>query len=275
MQPGQQKISQFDEVTSAQSGDILPLVRNGQNKRITVGNFAGVPPEGYTAAAQIWTYLSFSATTQIGTITVPTDATVKYNSGMRIQITQATGGIKYGIIQMVTATVLHVMFPAGTTLNNEAISTPFYTSLFAPLGFPMDPNLFTLEVSPSANVVQGSPTALAWYNAALLAVGVGRYVCDYEATHWIVKGSAPVVWGFITLSTTNNGITDPKMGSMTYASATELMNTGKRQRVYNFTSPTTLYLNHAVNQASVTQTAIYTSDAANTRSVVRARCAYI
>lgn len=132
MQPGQQKISQFDPVTSTQSGDIIPLVRNGQNKRITVDQFSGVVPDGFVAAAQIWTFSSWNSTTRLGVITVPTDATTKYSVDMRVRITQATGGTKYARIIAVTSTTLTVFMLNATTLNNETISTPMYSSLFAP-----------------------------------------------------------------------------------------------------------------------------------------------
>lgn len=91
--------------------------------------------DGWLEANESWTYASWTAAIRVGTITVPTDATTKYQVGMRVKITQSTGGTKYGRIEAVAATLLTVSFPVGTTLNNEAISDPAYSTVFAPKGY--------------------------------------------------------------------------------------------------------------------------------------------
>lgn len=105
-----------------------------------------------------WAYASWSATNRIGVITVPTDATTKYAPGQRIRIVQATGGTKYGIIHGVTATTLTVFFPAGTTFNNEAILSPYYSREKAPFGFDLNPILWRVRatMSETANRAAGA-----------------------------------------------------------------------------------------------------------------------
>lgn len=174
MQPGQQKISQFDPITSTQTGDIIPIVRNGQNKRITVENFSGVVPDGFISAAQVWTFSSWSATTNIGVITVPSDATTRYYEGQFVRITQTTGGIKYGMILTVTTTTIAVWMP-GYTLVNEAIASPFTSSLAHPPGVP-------------PRIADGNPYKFgAWRSTAGTVNGsdvtIAMTVKDYDSTN--------------------------------------------------------------------------------------------
>lgn len=174
MQPGQQKISQFDPITSTQSGDIIPIVRNGQNKRITIDNFSGTIPDGFISAAQVWTFSSFNSASNTGVITVPSDATTRYYQGMFVRITQTTGGTKYGVILAVTTTTITVWFGVGLyTLVNEAISAPFYSSLAHPAGAPIQ-------------ITEGMPYAFSVYrNASGGTVGNGSFgVVPYDTKEY-------------------------------------------------------------------------------------------
>lgn len=273
---GTLKTSQFNSASVANPTDEVPLLQGGQLKRVQVKVLTGNPDVGYQASGESWVYSSWSSTTRIGVVTVPSDATTKYTKGMRVRIAQATGGTKYAIIMDITTTTLVLFFPTGTTLNNEAITSSFYSPLYAPVGFPTDPDLWTLKASLAANSSVSSPAAATWYNALSLVVGQGKWLMDYEATEWIVKGSAPVCWGYVTLSTESNTNSDPEMGGMCYsANTTEQMATVKRQKVMTFAAQQTMYLNYAINQSGNTSVAIYSSTEAQTISVIRARCAYI
>lgn len=124
------RISALTELTSLASDDYLVVLDSSANiaKKITIANAFGIPTLGYTAAGESWTYASAT------TITVPTDATTKYEEGNIIKITQTTGGTKYGVIITVAATLLTIFWLGGATLANEAITSPFYSSNATPLG---------------------------------------------------------------------------------------------------------------------------------------------
>lgn len=79
-------------------------------------------------------FSSFNSATRIGVINVPT-ASTRYSVGMKWSGTQATGGKKYGFIVAVTSTTISVFFASGITLNNEAITVPFFSFSFMPLGY--------------------------------------------------------------------------------------------------------------------------------------------
>jgi hypothetical protein len=83
--------------------------------------------DGWIQPNETWSYSSWNSSTKIGVITVPSDATQRYARGMRIRITQQTGGTKYGIITAVTSTTITVYFGPNYTLNNEAIINPAFT----------------------------------------------------------------------------------------------------------------------------------------------------
>lgn len=124
------RISALTELTTLASDDYLVVLDSSANiaKKITIANAFGIPTLGYTATGESWTYASAT------TITVPTDATTKYQRGNIVKITQSTGGTKYGVITTVAATLLTIEWLNGATLANEAITSPFYSSNATPLG---------------------------------------------------------------------------------------------------------------------------------------------
>lgn len=137
------RISQLTALTAANiaTNDLIAIVdvSAGVTKKTTVAELVGIPDvANWVATGETWTYSSYSSGTRLGVITVPTDATTKYSIGMRVRISQSTGGTKYGTIVGVTATTLTVWF-ASYTLNNETISSPVYSPMFAPFGFPVTP----------------------------------------------------------------------------------------------------------------------------------------
>lgn len=139
-------IPDLDEMTAAEVATddslIIDDTSAGETKRIPVGEMLGIPNLGWTATGETWSFSSFSSTTRFAVITVPSDATAKYSVGMWVRITQVTGGTKFGMITAVTSTTITVnMF--GYTLNNEAISTPYYSPLSTPYGAPALPYKFT------------------------------------------------------------------------------------------------------------------------------------
>ena len=202
------RISALTELTSLASNDYLIVLDSSANiaKKISVANAFGVPEATWTAAGETWTFSSWTSGTRIGVITVPSNATTKYQAGNRIKITQTTGGTKYGIIHAVTSTTLSVFFPSGTTLNNETISTPFWTSLDSPKGFDKDPDLWTLVSRKTARTTQGSVSVNTWYNVGgSLTVGAGKWLLSAADLGLITTASAGYMGFTSALATTSNG----------------------------------------------------------------------
>ena len=208
------RTSQLTQLTAAQvaQGDFLPIVdvSAGQTKYVTVKDLTGLPDTGWLATGESWAYSSWDSTRRIGIITVPTDATTKYTPKMRVRFSQTTGGTKYGIITYVTATTLTIHFPSGTTLNNEAITSPVYSPLDTPVGFPSNAANWILETTSTTTQSQLSPTNNVWYNPGSnsLALGPGVWDLGYKGSLECLKTGAGNSDALATLSTANNSESD-------------------------------------------------------------------
>lgn len=84
--------------------------------------------DGWIPAEQTWAYASAS------TITVPSGAASKYQKGDKIKWTQGT--VKYGFITGVADTVLTIAVNTDYVVTNEAISSPCYSRVESPFGYP-------------------------------------------------------------------------------------------------------------------------------------------
>lgn len=138
----------------------MPLLQAGQLKRVQVKVLTGNPDVGWQASGESWVFSSYNSTTNIGVVTVPSDATTKYMFGMFVRIAQTTGGTKYGKILGVTSTTLTIWMP-GFTLNNEAINTSSYSPLAHPVGIPSNisdgqPYMFAARETSGVSVDTGT-----------------------------------------------------------------------------------------------------------------------
>lgn len=201
------RISALTEVTELASNDYFIVLDSSANiaKKVSVQNALGIPEFGWVSSGESWTYASWDSTRRYGTITVPTDATTKYFKGMRVKITQSTGGTKYGIITKVEATLLTVHFPSGVTLNNEAISTPFYSAEKAPSGFPLERTAWEFTYLLTSTTQQTSPNASTWYNTATskIDLGPGDWHCEGRPAFQMTSGATEFK---TALSTSNNSV---------------------------------------------------------------------
>jgi len=132
------RITQLSELSTAAQDDYIVIVdtSSGTTKKITVKNLTGLPDTTWTATGESWSFSSFSTTTRLGVMNVPSDATTKYSVGMYIRFIQSTGGTKWGVITAVTSTTITIYFSSSYTLNNEAITSPVYSALKQPFGLP-------------------------------------------------------------------------------------------------------------------------------------------
>ena len=280
------RISALTELTSLASDDYLVVLDSSANiaKKITIANAFGITDFGWTATGESWTYASWTAATRIGTITVPTDATVKYIAGMRIKITQSTGGTKYGIITKVAATLLTVFFASGTTFNNEAITSPQYSIAKVPLGFNVSPDAWVLELTDQ-DWTRSSSFLTTWQNleSASLVVPVGAWVIGLSGAFTVRMSSGTEVKAWAGLATTSTGTPESDLIARTSmahtgATGTLIANTDVyREKAILLTSETTYYLNSKLNSTTNITTISFGEQSGDTNSRGRlfARCAYL
>ena len=275
------RISALTELTSLASNDYIVVLDSSANiaKKITVANAFGVPEATWTATGETWVYASWTAGTRTGTITVPTNATTKYQAGMRIKISQSTGGTKYGIIHKVEATLLTVFFPVGTTLNNETISTPYYSSLKVPFGFDANPTNWTLQVVESgSSTTVSNPNAITggtWNATGIsLAVPIGVWRMAYNST---IQGNgvAATIAAYITIDTSATVTQPSNFAALVYKdSAGTAYGTVFIERTVAVTSPQTWQI-YVGRGGSVLTNIQLSSPVASQTSFIRVISAYL
>ena len=247
---GTPKTSQFTAATVANPTDEVPLLQGGVLKRVQVKTLVGNPDVGWLATGESWTYSSWDATRRIGVVNVPSDATTKYTAGNRVRISQTTGGTKYAIITYVTSTTLTLHFQSGITLNNEAISTPFYSPLDSPLGFNKDRSLWQIEVTQTTQQSQASPGSGTWYNTGSNSISLGAGIWDtyYEVLVETNRASGPAIDVLTTLSTSNSSESDKGFTAWSFlnggaVTSWNTVHTHTRRKQIALTSNSQYYLN--------------------------------
>lgn len=273
------RISALTEVSELASNDYLIVLDSSANiaKKVSVANAFGIPDFGWTASGESWTFSSWTSGTRTGVITVPTDATNKYQAGMRIKISQSTGGTKYGIVHKVEATQLTVFFPEGTTLENEAITSPFYTSLKAPLGFNLNPDLWSLKTEDTTNRSTTSTSYASLSVTRILPAGVWSVYLK-ASTYFEAPASSSVFAASITLSTNASTETNPESTlycvheAATNANDTAVGASLTSRSIFNLSSQTTLTLMGRTTNAS---TPAFARGSTGPATIIRATSAYL
>ena len=160
--------------------------------------------DGWIAGPTL-TYASADAPTY--TITCSGDYSAVITPGMRIKLTDST--VKYFIVTKVSYsspyTTITVYGGTDYTLSGGVISSPYYSMLKAPAGFPMDPAKWTVAVTDSTQRTQASPSSGTWYNIGSISISlpIGAWVVKYKCIAQISVASAWIDM-FVSLSTSNN-----------------------------------------------------------------------
>jgi len=209
---------------------------------------AGSSTDGWTAAGETWTYNS--ADDPVFVIDVDSDVTGKYWPGMRVKFTQSTGGTKYGIIHAVGAfasskTPITVYMGTDYDLVNEAISSPFWSVVKAPFGFPLDPAKWTVEVINTGTNDQANPTQNQWYNIGSISIvaPIGIWKFSYQLSTQANDASSLGLRQQVSLSTSNNSVSDANLTvNVGISSGTVQQISIYRERSVVLSSKTTFYL---------------------------------
>jgi hypothetical protein len=276
-----------EDTTPDGANDLLLLLKAAGTlmklKPDTLVSFAGgIPPSGWVGAAAM-TYVGADDPTY--TASMVGDVTTTYQPGQRIKLTQSTGGVKYFIITKVAYTSVTTFTLYGGTdynLENEAITSPYYSPVKAPFGFPLDPTKWTVEVSDTTWRSQATPTQNVWYNinaAGKITVPIGCWNVSYQVAIFLSRSDDQDVQICTTLSTGNNTESDVDFTSVNYAgfsdtgiTATSTTITVSRFKYLNLTSKTLYYLNSRTTYANGATLAWNNNIS---KMILRAVCAYL
>lgn len=239
------------------------------------GAAASIPANGWIEAAAM-TYAGADDPTF--TLTITGDVSGTYQVGQRIKLTQATGGTKYFIITKVAVsgdTTLTLYGGTDYNLENEAITTPYYSPVKAPFGFPLDPTKWTVQTTDTADRQQASPSSGTWYNNAALSISIpiGDWLISYSCLISGNKSTATNMYLFTTLSTANNSESDTQFTAIAGLSAVSsfFYQQLARAKPLLIAAKITYYLNMKV-LATIDTLAI---NGASTPTIIRAVCAYL
>lgn len=239
------------------------------NKTLTSPLFGGTI-DGWISAGETWTYASADDPTY--TFTIASDVTGKYSAGMKIKWTQTT--VRYGIITAVSAfsggnTTITLYGGTDYDLDNAAITSPYYSMVKAPQGFPLDPSKWRVRVTDTGNRTQATATQNVWYNLGTtnsqISVPIGVWRLRYKVFFYITNNEV----GKVTLSTANNTESDTSMSGYIFGTMEQL---GSPENIVNVASKTVYYLNALKAGAGAADLFYYNT---YTPMLLEATCAYL
>lgn len=234
---------------------------------------------GWVSITDTWTYASYDSTNKTGVVTVPSDATGKYSAGMRVKFTN-NSAVQYGIITDVSATSLTIYFGTDYSLTSGAITSPAYSVEKAPLGFPLNPEKWTVTTTHTTTLTKTTPTSNVWYGGTNFDSGTGPSI-SLPIGSWNVAYEAPLysIWSghgqliYSTLSTTASSESDPDFSTYGENSGGSVSYTARKSKFLTVAIPTTYYLNIMTGTGGVGVSIKLLSALAHTR--ITAVCAYL
>lgn len=221
-------------------------------------------------------------------ISINADVTALIGVKDRIKLTQSTA--KYFIVTAVGAfsggaTLVTVFGGTDYTLANTTITSPFYSHVQNPFGFPPSPNKWTVTASTTDAPAKATPAASTWYGGNLLTpdgpilpLPIGEWRVYYKTSGDVVATLAAVAaTGMrMTVSTANNSESDNELTSVVLVSLP--IGTDTQRGLYTseksiaVTTKTPYYLNILTGNTGTTS---ITMNAAAIKTVFKAVCAYL
>jgi hypothetical protein len=274
-----------EAITSAKLADSAVTTAKLNDNAVTQDKLSSDLVSGWLSSGETWTYASSDDPTY--TVTISGDKTAKYDPGQRIKLTQTTGGTKYFLITKEAYsspnTTLTLYGGTDYDLNDESISSPSYSIQKAPVGFPLDPVKWTVEVTDASLRSQSSPVQNTWYNVQSMniVIPVGIWRVSYSASIGVRSSSSTgmtTVTTQSTLSTANNSESDSDFSTMNQLMAYE--SSGQldqftpmyKEKYLNLSTKTTYYQNLRTWNANMATIYLYNNVHKN---IIRAVSAYL
>jgi len=162
---------------------------------------------------------------------------------MRIKLTQSST-VKYFIVTKVSYsspnTTITIYGGTDYSLANEAISSPYYSMVKAPTGFPLDPAKWTVTATLSGS--QSNPTQNTIYNlgGSNIVVPIGAWFLVVKANIQLALSSGAIHM-LAGMSTTNNTFEISDFYQFIYTSTTNNLVPLNFYYPLNISSKTTYY----------------------------------
>lgn len=155
---------------------------------------------------------------------IAADATGFMSVGNRIKLTQSAT-VKYFLVTAVGAfiggkTIITVYGGTDYTLANAAISSPYFSMIKNPFGFPLSKAKWRERLIDTSLRSQNSPVAGTVYNLGSLSISmpIGLWIPMIKVLGYSSNGSS-LTNIYISLSTSNNAISDNNLTAEFYDTA--------------------------------------------------------
>ena len=201
---------------------------------------------------------------------------------MKIKLTQGT--VKYFIITAVSTysggnTTITVYGGTDYDLANAAITSPYYSMMKSPQGFPMSPTKWSVETTDTTSRGQSNPSGNTYYSPGGLSivVPIGVWELKYQITAQMQSTSATTVLsGMVALSTSTTSPSDAglRCGIATRgaSAAMQLIAQVGKEKVLTLASKTTYYPIFA-SETTLTGNVTFRNDKGT--MYLTATCAYL
>ncbi len=202
----------------------------------------------------------------------PTDLRDKIRKGTKIKLTQTTE--KYFIVVNITSTMIELYGGTDYELTLDEISSAYFSNAKSPIGFPLNPDKWSITVIDTVVRIQSAPVANTWYNVGNIKIilHVGLWIMQYQCEHFAQSSGYADQLLKTTLSTSPTAETDKEMTHRTSNYGLTVIDSCYKRKVITVTTPTTYYLNLATSTSGVGSIG---RNGAEVPTVLKAVCAYL
>lgn len=249
-----------------------PLNAENLNKiELELERLSNLPSSGdWNVISATLAYASADGPTFVANTSV--DLTLIISVGMKIKLTQTA--VKYFIVTAITSTTITLYGGTDYTLANAGISNIYFSFVKAPIGFPLNPDKWTVTATFNTNAPQSSAGANAWYNlnSALIVVPIGLWKIEYSVIAQCGPGTSVDRYLNVTLSTANNSQSNAAYSNQFAQPACTFSRFPfYKEFIYSTASKISLYLNTMSNVAVESLSNLGTE----TPTIIKAVCAYL
>lgn len=220
------------------------------------------------------TYSSASSPTYV--VSTSVDLTGYIAVGAKVTFTNNNTTF-YGFVTAITSGTMTLYGGTDYTVANSAITSVYFSNALAPIGFTLNPNKWTVEITDASSRSQATPTLNTWYNPGSITITLppGLWNLEYNALVYLNYGSAPggAVDQYSTLSTANNTESDNDFTGGIITTTQQAAAQVTRRKIISVSVATAYFLNTKTSASGSTGSINIRGDLSKT--IIRAICAYL
>jgi hypothetical protein len=201
-----------------------------------------------------------------------TDLRDKIKKGTKIKLTQTTE--KYFIVVDIDSTTIALYGGTDYELTWDTISSAYCSNAKSPIGFPLDPDKWSITVIDTDARTQSAPVANTWYNVGNIKIilPAGLWIMQYQCEHFAQSSALADQLLKTTLSTSPTAETDKELTHRTSGYGSTVVDSCYKRKLITVSSITTYYLNLCTSISGVGSIGRNNGEVP---AVLRALCAYL